>query len=148
MKIKIEVIKEEDILTIIPLLSKANTKTPSSILKERTLEMASLSHYECIGLYDDEKLIGISGLWYTTRHYIGKTVEPDHVYIDDSYRGQKLGVKLFEWIDNHVINKGCESIELNTYVSNPKSHKLYYNLGYNIYAFHFLKVLRKDKKFY
>lgn len=148
MKIKIEIIKTEDILTIIPLLSIINTKTPEEILKERVLEMASLSHYECVGFFVDEELCGITGLWYTTRHYIGKSVEPDHVIIDASLRNQNLGTQFFNWIDKHVQSKGCEAIELNTFVSNPKSHKFYYNLGYNILGFHFLKVLRKDQKFY
>ena len=148
MEIKIELIKKEDILTIIPLLSIINTKTPKEILRERVLEMAQLPHYECIGLYIDDELYGISGLWYATKHYIGKTVEPDHVIISPSMRDRGLGKVFFTWIDEHVKNKGCESIELNAYVSNTKSHKFYYNLGYNILGFHFLKVLRSDKKFY
>ena len=90
MQIKIEVIKTKDILSILPLLSKINTKTQPELLKERVLEMASLPHYECVGLFLDDKLSGISGLWYSTRHYIGKTVEPDHVIIDETLRGKKL----------------------------------------------------------
>ena len=148
MEIKIEIINKEDILSIIPLLSVINTKTPENILIKRVLEMASLPHYECAGLYINDKLCGITGLWYTTRHYIGKSVEPDHVIIDAGLRGQNLGTQFFNWIDNYVQSKGCEAIELNTFVSNSKSHKFYYNLGYNILGFHFLKVLRKGKKFY
>ena len=148
MNTLIKVIEAEEILTIIPLLTKLNSKTPLDILKERVIEISKNTNYECVGLYVDEKLVGISGLWYSTRHYIGKSVEPDHVIIDDSVRGQGLGKQLFNWIDSHVKNKGCEAIELNAYSSNPKSHKFYYNEGYNIYGFHFLKVLRDDKKFY
>ena len=40
MKTEIKVIKEEEILTIIPLLSKLNSKTPKEILKERVLEIS------------------------------------------------------------------------------------------------------------
>lgn len=148
MKLKIEVIQSKNILSILPLLSKLNTKTPKDLLKERVLEMSKLQNYECIGLFVDDKLVGISGLWYSTRHYIGKSVEPDHVIIDDGFRGQNLGKQFFSWINEHVKSKGCEAIELNAYVSNTKSHKFYYNEGYNIYGFHFLKVLRDDEKFY
>lgn len=131
-----------------PLMEKVNTKTPSEILKNRTLEMAKLPNYECIGLYNDGNLIGICGLWYSVRHYIGKSVEPDHVIIDDTERSKGLGKTFFKWIDNYVKSKGCEAIELNTYVTNQKSHKFYMNDGYNIYAYHFVKVLRDDKEFY
>ena len=148
MNIVIQQIESKNILNIMPLLRILNQKTENSILESRVLEMAHLPNYECIGLYVDGFLTGITGLWYSTRHYIGKTVEPDHVIIDKAMRGNKLGEQFFKWIDAHVKNKGCEAIELNTYVSNPQSHKFYYNLGYHIYGFHFLKVLREDQEFY
>ncbi len=144
----IKLIKKEEIRTIIPLLSKLNQKTPIDLLEKRVVEMSENTNYECVGLFVDEKLVGISGLWYTTRHYIGKSAEPDHVIIDETFRGQNLGKQFFRMIDEHVKNKGCEAIELNAYVANQKSHKFYYNEGYNIYGFHFLKVLREDEKFY
>ena len=144
----IKIINKEDILDIIPLLKIINTKTPLNILKERVLEMSNLPHYECIGLYIEGKLMGITGLWFTTRHYIGKSVEPDHVVIHESLRNKGLGKTFFNRIDNHVKKRGCEAIELNTFVNNTKSQKFYYNEGYEIYGFHFLKVLRDDKKFY
>lgn len=148
MKIHIQLIEANEIVTILPLLSKLNTKTPESILKERVLEMANLPNYECVGLYVDGVLAGISGLWYSTRHYIGKSVEPDHVIIDEFLRGKNLGKQFFKWIDTHVKSKGCEAIELNAYSNNQKSHKFYYNEGYAIYGFHFVKVLRDSNEFY
>ncbi len=148
MKTHIEIINSKDILIIIPLLRKLNVRTPIDILKKRVVETSKHQNYECAGLYLDSKLIGIFGLWYTTRHYVGKSVEADHVIIDKEYRGQGFGKIFFNWIDKHTKNKGCEAIELNAYVNNPKSHKFYYNEGYSIYGFHFLKVLRDDKKFY
>ena len=145
---EIRPIETKEIEIIMPLMKKVNSKTPYEILHQRTLEMASLPNYECIGLFIDDALVGICGLWYTTRHYIGRSAEPDHVIIDESLRGSGLGKQFFSWIDNYVKEKGCEAIELNTYVTNQKSHKFYMNDGYNIYAYHFLKVLREDKEFY
>jgi GNAT superfamily N-acetyltransferase len=148
MNINILSIAKEDILDIIPLLQTINTKKPSDILKQRVVEMSKLPNYECIGLYIDENLIGISGLWYSTRHYIGKTVEVDHVVIDAALRGKNLGKQFFKWIYEYTNNKGYEAVELNTYTGNTKSHKFYHNEGFDIYGFHFLKVTRKDKNFY
>jgi GNAT superfamily N-acetyltransferase len=148
VKIHIEPIQEDNISSIIPLLRKINQKTPLDILEERLKEMIQLPNYECIGMYSEGELIGISGLWYSTRHYIGKTVEADHVVIDERFRSQGLGKKLFDWIHEYTQSKGCGAIELNTYVENRKSHKFYYKLGYEIYGFHMLNILRDDKKFY
>ena len=145
--ITIKIIAKEDIFEIIPLLDQLNENTPTALLKSRLLEMVT-QNYECAVMYDGDKLIGICGIWYMTRHYIGKSMEVDHVVVDDTYRGQGLGKLFFEWIYNHAISKGCEASELNAYASNPKSHKFYYNEGSNIYGFHYLTVLRKDAKFY
>lgn len=145
--IKFEIISKENILDIIPLLQLLNTKTPIDLLRERVLEMTN-QNYECAVMYDNDKLIGICGIWYMTKHYIGKSMEVDHVVIDTNYRGKGLGKRFFEWIYEHSKSKGCEASELNAYVQNPSSHKFYYNEGYNIYGFHFLKVLRDDEKFY
>lgn len=148
MNIEIHPIEKENILEIIPLLQKINTKTPTALLKTRVLEMSTYPNYECIGVFADKKLIGISGLWYSLRHYIGKSVEPDHVIIDEAFRGQDIGKQLFNWIYKYTKSKGCEAVELNTYTGNTKSHKFYYNEGFDIYGFHFLKVTRNDEKFY
>ena len=52
---EIRPIATEEIEIIMPLMKKVNSKTPSEILHQRTLEMASLSNYECIGLFIDIK---------------------------------------------------------------------------------------------
>lgn len=142
-----KILPKEEILEILPLLRQINHKTPDKILKERILEMAN-QNYECACMYDNDKMIGICGIWYMTRHYIGKSMEVDHVVIDNQYRSKGLGSQFFKWIYDYAKSKGCEASELNTYVSNPKSHKFYYNEGYNIYGFHFLKILRDEQKFY
>ena len=148
MKIHYKSIEKSNILTIIPLLQKVNTTTPKEILERRVVEMIELPNYECVGVYDNNKLIGISGLWYSIRHYVGKSVEPDHVVIDETYRGKNIGKQFFNWIYKYTKEKGCEAIELNTYTGNRKSHKFYYNEGFEIYGFHFVKVMREDQKFY
>ncbi len=148
MNISFKPIEKDTILNILPLLKTINTKTPHDLLETRVLEMVNYQNYECVAAFDGEKMMGICGLWYSTRHYIGKSVEPDHVIIDEHYRGKNIGKQFFKWIYEYTKAKGCEAMELNTYSGNHKSHKFYYNEGFNIYAFHFLKVMREDGIFY
>lgn len=141
MSFLFKIIDNRNILSVIPLVKRLNDdKVSSQVLEQRFLEMIT-QNYECAGVYDNDILIGVTGLWYCTRHYSGKSVEPDHVYIDKAYRGQGLGKKFFEWIENYVKEKGYESIELNTYVANAASHKFYFNEGYKILGYHFFKKL-------
>lgn len=89
-------------------------------------------NYECWGVYKNNKIIDVFGLWFMTRHYVGTSCEPDHVYIDEEQRGKGVGKKVFEWIYIYAKNKGCEASELNSYVENYPSHKFYLNEGYNM----------------
>jgi GNAT superfamily N-acetyltransferase len=141
MDVVFKIVPKEDYHKVVPLVFKLNEeKVSETVLIERFEEMKT-QNYECAGIFDGDQLIGISGLWFCTRHYIGKTVEIDHVYIDEIFRGRGLGKQFMAWINVYVVSKGCKSMELNTYVQNYLSHKFYYNEGFEILGYHFLKKL-------
>ena len=139
MSFVFKILDKKDINSLIPLVQELNAnKVPDSVLESRFAEMIS-QNYECAVVYDEDTLIGVCGLWYCTRHYSGKSVELDHVFIKDKYRNKGLGKQFMDWIDRYVKLKGCESVELNTYVQNYLSHKFYYNQGFEILGYHFFK---------
>jgi len=142
MSYQFKIIPNDDFDKIIPLVYELNDAEVSiELLKSRFNEMKD-QNYECAGIFDEsDNLIGVSGLWYCTRHYIGKSVELDHVYIQPEHRGIGLGKQFMAWIDNYLKKRGCNSIELNIYVQNYPSHKFYYNEGFEILGYHFLKKL-------
>jgi len=123
MDFRFEILDTTDILRIVPLVEKLNDfKVPKAVLEARFLEMAT-QNYECAVIFDTTKIIGVCGLWFCTRHYVGKTVEVDHVYIEELYRGKGVGKQFFKWIYDYVKRKNCNTVELNTYVNNFASHK-------------------------
>lgn len=141
MDIHFQIIQKEFISEIIPLIQEfTDNKFPNDILEIRFNDMFT-QNYECIGVFKGDMLIGLCGLWFQTRHYSGKSCEPDHVYIQPEYQGLGLGNKMFDYVEKYCKEKGCESLELNTYVQNTSSHKFYYNLGYKILGYHFFKDL-------
>ena len=141
MTFTFKIIEKSNINSVIPLMQKLTQhKYPDEVLKERFAEMVN-QNYECAGVYDGDKIIGISGMWFCTRHYAGKSIEVDHVYIDDGYRNQGLGKQFLAWIYDYAKSKGCRSIELNTYVQNHPSHKFYYKEGCELLGYHFAKKL-------
>lgn len=141
MDIHFQIIQKEFISEIIPLIQEfTDNKFPNDILEIRFNEMF-IQNYECIGVFKGDMLIGLCGLWFQTRHYSGKSCEPDHVYIQPEYQGLGLGNKMFDYVEKYCKEKGCESLEINTYVQNTSSHKFYYNLGYKILGYHFFKDL-------
>jgi GNAT superfamily N-acetyltransferase len=139
MNYQFKITPSKDLDLVIGLVYELNeAKISKSVLRSRFNEMIT-QNYECAGIYEGDKLIGISGLWYCTRHYVGKSVELDHVYIIPEYRNKGLGKEFMYWLHTYVKNKGCNSMELNTYVQNYPSHKFYYNEGYEIWGYHFFK---------
>ncbi|MDG5492830.1 GNAT family N-acetyltransferase [Psychroserpens sp. SPM9] len=141
MSFQFQIIAPSKINAIIPLVQKLTEhKFSDAILKARFAEMVT-QNYECAVIYDDDTLIGVTGLWFCTRHYAGKTVEIDHVFIEEAYRNKGLGTQFLSWIYDYVKQKGCRTAELNTYVQNYPSHKFYYNEGFEILGYHFLKKL-------
>ena len=134
-------ILKEQIPQILPLIQKlGNYQFPDVVLQSRFEEMFE-QNYECFGIFYEEKLVGVFGLWIMTRHYAGRSLEPDHIYIEEEYRSKGFGKELFRFIYEYAEEKGCETSELNSYVSNYRSHKFYLNQGYEIKGYHFLKKL-------
>lgn len=136
--IDIRIIPSEDILTIIPLLQILNPQLTDELLASRLQEMVK-QDYRCVGIFDDDKLIGCSGLWILTKYYVGRHIEPDNVVILPEYRGQGIGKKLMEWIYDYAIANDCEASELNCYISNAAGQKFWMNEGYKILGFHYQK---------
>ncbi len=140
MSYQFKIIPNDDLYQIIPLVHALNEeKVNLDLLKSRFDEMKD-QNYECAVVYDaNDKLVGVTGLWFCTRHYVGKAVELDHVYLMPEHRNKGIGKQFMNWINTYVKEKGCNSIELNTYVQNYPSHKFYYNEGFEILGYHFLK---------
>ncbi|MEL6810914.1 MAG: GNAT family N-acetyltransferase [Bacteroidota bacterium] len=139
MAIQFRIIDSEEILSIVPLLYQLNDGNISEkTLETRTQEMVN-QNYECLGIYDEEHLIGICGMWFQTRHYAGRSCEIDHVIIGDSHRNQGIGGKMMEFIYQYARKKECNWVELNTYVHNFPSHKFYNNQDFIAKGYHFIK---------
>lgn len=139
--ISIRIIEAKEIFSILPLIQKlGNYSVSEAVLKERLLEMTQ-QNYECLGVYDSDALIGTCGLWFQTRHYAGRSLEMDHVIIDDAYRGHGIGKIMVDFVTEHAKKKSCNWVELNSYVHNFLSHKFFYNQGFVAKGYHFVKEL-------
>lgn len=136
----IRLLKTDELHTILPFLQMLNENTSLATLEIRLKEMEA-NNYRCVGVYDADKLIGISGLWILTKHYVGKHIEPDNVIIHPDYRNKKIGEQLFKWIFDYAREQGCVASELNCYVHNHKGVRFWINQGYRIIGYHMQKLL-------
>ena len=138
---RFQLILPEDIHLVVPLVKKmAKASISEALLLQRFQEMVT-QNYECVGVFVGDDLIGVCGMWFCTRHYSGRSIEIDHVFIEEDFRNQGIGSELLSWIENYAKSKDYETIELNTYVENIKSHEFYDKKNYKKLGFHFLKSL-------
>ncbi len=140
MDLVISLIEKEKMGSIISLLEKLNLKISNEILKTRLRDMI-LQGYQCVGVFDNDRLIGISGIWVLTKYYVGKHVEPDNVFILPEYQGKGIGKLLMNWIFDYAKSIGCVASELNCYTKNAAGQRFWKQQGYEVVAYHFQKQL-------
>jgi GNAT superfamily N-acetyltransferase len=126
---------------IVPLANKMRPDIDAETMRVYLSEMFKFPTFHCFGLWQKGKLIAVSNGWITVRFYSGKQLEVDNVIVDPEIRSKGIGKHFFACIQAWARQNHCNTIELNTYVQNSKSHKFYYNEGYVILGFHFQKVL-------
>lgn len=136
----IKLIPTEEIVTVIPLLQKLNNSIPAPTLHARLNEMVGQG-YKCVGLYADDQLIGICGLWILTKYYVGKHIEPDNMIILDDWRSQGLGKRLMAWVYDYAKSQGCVASELNCYLANTRAQAFWENEGYQKIAYHYKRPI-------
>ncbi|HET7361742.1 MAG TPA: GNAT family N-acetyltransferase [Salinimicrobium sp.] len=135
-----KILKSETALVIPFLQTLMENEFSDEVLEGRLREMFD-QPYECYGIYLNKKMIGIFGLWFLTRHFTGKSCEPDHVFILPQHRNKGIGKKLFDFVHAYARKKGCDNAELDSFVGNHRSHKFYLNENYEIKGYHFIKKL-------
>lgn len=138
MSYKIELIPEDKMFTIIPLLRLLNDKIAVETLEERIKDMLK-QQYKCVGVYEGDTLVGISGLWVLNKYYVGKHIEPDNVFIHPDYQGKGIGALLITWIEEYAKSIGCRAAELNCYVNNEGGVRFWLSAGFKLIGLHFQK---------
>ncbi|WP_276166878.1 GNAT family N-acetyltransferase [Zobellia alginiliquefaciens] len=128
--------------SILPLVYDLNEgKLSKEVLQTRLESMKAMGGYECLGVYDKENLIACCGIWFLHKLYKGKHIELDNVFVTTEYRSKGIGKLMMEWLVDYANSKGCNSIELNSYVANEKGVKFWERHGFEPLGYHMIKNL-------
>lgn len=137
---EIKLILKEELNTILPLLSELNTSISIEVLEKRLGEMIT-NGYECAGIYSDNNLVGICGIWTLYKSYVGKHIEPDNVYVKREFQSCGIGEKLVNWLIEFAKRRDCEAIELNCYQGNKRGRDFWSKNSFEELAIHYrLKI--------
>ncbi len=132
-----KIIPKEEINQIIPLVGLLHNAAAPAVLEARFAEMVN-QNYECVGVFWDQQLIGCAGLWIQTRHYCGRSLEPDHVIIHPDYQNKQIGEKLVKFFFEYAKQHNCIATELNCYIPNTRGQAFWEKMGYQKIGFHYI----------
>lgn len=129
-------------------ISVMNELYPTLTLEEyeRDLtEMLRNNRYGQAAVFDGDECLGIAGFWIGTKLWCGKYLEIDNLVVSSKYRSKGAGKLLFDYLGAKAKKEECSMIALDSYTSNFKAHKFFYNEGFGPKGFHFIHVLQEDK---
>jgi len=132
--------KSQALKDLLPMIIVHNSNTDPKKLEKRLDEMMNQG-FECVGIYNNNELIGMTGLWTLTRLYSGKYLEPDNVYVKNEYRSKGIGEHLIDWLEALAKKRNCEVIELNCYIANEKGLNFWKKNNFKALGYHFIKEI-------
>lgn len=120
---------------------------PTLKLNEYNNELDNMipHNYGQVGVYIEDECVGLTGFWIGTKLWCGKYLELDNVVISSKQRSKGIGQFLFDYMEKKAISEGCTMLALDSYTSNFKAHKFFYNQGFAPRGFHFINVLDASK---
>jgi len=130
----------EEMLTQFPLIQQLQPKLIFEEYKTMLPEMIRYGYFQ-VGVFENEKCIGLSGIWISTKLYSEKYLEMDNVIIDEKYRSKGIGKLLTDWCINKAKENNCKRVMLDAYLENEKAHLFYEREGFVKKGFHFIKAL-------
>lgn len=132
----IHLIRNEDMLSIVPLLELLNPGLPVPVIVERVTEMLARG-YQCAGAFHEGELIAICGLWILTKVYVGRHIELDNVVVHPACRVKGVGRQLVDWALAYGREQGCVTAELNCYIANEPGQRFWDKTGFQKIGYHY-----------
>lgn len=117
-----------------PHLDKENYLKQVKEMQQETYTLAYIK--------DGENVIAIAGFRYLQMLYCGKIIYIDDLSTLPESRGKGYASQLLDFIFNLAMEKNLEAVHLDSGYQRFDAHKLYFNKGFIINAYHFSKKLK------
>lgn len=136
-----ELVKKDEMLKSYSLLSQIYKNLSEHELLESFEEMIESTKYRILAAFLDGKMVAVSGFWIARMLYCGRYLQASNFVVDESLRGLGIGKKLLESLEEIARSHDCQKFVLDSHTENRKSHPFYFECGFYIRGFHFMKDL-------
>ena len=110
---------------------------------ERVDEVQRPQGYRLVGAFEDDRCVAVAGF-----RVLHNLAWHDALYVDDlstlaEARRRGHGTALLDWLAEEGRRLGCDQLHLDSGVGPERedAHRLYFNTGLRIYAYHFAAPL-------
>jgi GNAT superfamily N-acetyltransferase len=120
---------------------------PSLTQEEYANELAFMTqhNYTQVVVTENERCLGVSGVWIGNKLWCGKYLEIDNIIVSEKIRSKGVGKMIVDYLEEKAKTLGCNMMALDSYTTNFKAHKFFYNQGFSPKGFHFIHLLDKGK---
>jgi GNAT superfamily N-acetyltransferase len=134
----------EEMLKYLCVLNELYPSLTASSYQEE-LSFMLQHNYGQVGVFSGEECLGISGFWIGNKLWCGKYLELDNIVVCQKHRSKGVGKLLFDFLQRKAEEHKCTMLSLDSYTTNYKAHKMFYNEGFAPRGFHFIKILNEEK---
>lgn len=112
-------------------------------LVEKVFEMIKIGGFElaCIPSDDRSKAAAFIGFRAIDMLRTGKMIYIDDLFTLPEYRGRGYAGKLLAYVDQIALQRGMNSVHLDSGFALHPAHRLYLNSGYVLACHHFAKMV-------
>ena len=130
----------DEMLTTLSVLQAEYPSLTSESYRAMLVEMIP-ANYGQVAVFENEMCIGVNGYWINTKIWCGRYLELDNIVVHPSHRSKGVGKIMMDYLTELAHEKACQMLALDSYTTNFKAHKLFYNNGFIPRGFHFIKFL-------
>lgn len=139
-----ELTEKSEMLQLIGVIQELYPSLTLEAYEKNLTEMIPNNNYSQIAVFDGENCLGVAGIWIGTKLWCGKYLEIDNLVVSDKFRSRGVGKLLFNHISQRARAENCSMMALDSYTSNFKAHKFFYNEGFAPKGFHFIHILKEE----
>lgn len=143
MKI-VELRSIEELLTSFDLMKEMYPSITLSEYRDELNQMIN-NNYSQLAVFDNEKIVGICGIWINTKLWSRKYMELDNIIVSSKSRSKGIGKMMFDYAKNIATTENCNLIVLDSYTDNFEAHRFFFNQGFVPRGFHFISILNESK---
>jgi GNAT superfamily N-acetyltransferase len=107
----------------------------------RVDEVQRAQGYRLVGTFEDDRLVAVAGFRVIESLVWGRALYVDDLSTLPDARRRGHAARLLEWCAEEARRQGCGQLHLDSAVGAERedAHRLYFNQGLRITAFHFEK---------